>query len=465
MFCSAAIAKPWRPLNRKDRLINAVDLYRQLKQRLGTRGRNLGWNLAGQILPLAAGLVFLPLLVERLGTARFGFLSIVWVLIGYFSMFDLGLSRALTQRVAALSAIGEEQQLRTAVATGLALLGSIAAISVPLLLLGKNVVLTQFINTSPDLLGEASAGYIWLVLGVPIVIFGAGVRGLLEGQHRFAAVNLIRTPAGIAMFAAPWIASLFSVSVQWTTFSVFLVRLLQLIGFIIPAWPLLRDSLSRFDFEREEVKMLTSFGLWMTVSNIVAPILVYLDRFAIARLGGLSDVAYYSLPFDLVSRLLFISTAISGVMFPALSGAAVGHPHDVPKLVRQNYLLLWALCTPPILLIIVLAHPGLNLWVGPVFAERSTLVLQILALGVLINALTSVSTSTLHATRRADLTGKVQLIELPIYLGMLWLLVSRYGIVGAAVAWTLRVSMDILILRWLAGREVRKLAAKVPQPA
>lgn len=412
-----------------------------------------------------AGLVFLPLLVERLGTARFGFLSIVWVLIGYFSMFDLGLSRALTQRVAALSAIGEEQQLRTAIATGLALLGSIAAISVPLLLLGKTVVLTQLINTGPDLTAEARAGYIWLVLGVPIVILGAGIRGLLEGQHRFAAVNLIRTPAGIAMFAAPWVASLFSVSIEWTTFSVFLVRLLQFIGFVVPAWSLLSSALSRFDFDRGEVKMLTSFGLWMTVSNIVAPILVYLDRFAIARLGGLSDVAYYSLPFDLVSRLLFISTAISGVMFPALSGAIVGAQHDVPRLVRQNYLLLWGLCAPPILVVILLAYPGLNLWVGPEFAERSALVLQILALGVLINALTSVSTSVLHAARRADLTGKVQLLELPIYLGMLWVLVGNFGIVGAAMAWTLRVTMDITILRWLAGREIRKLANKAPAPA
>ena len=402
---------------------------------------------------MVAGLVFVPLLIHALGTARFGFLSLVWVLIGYFSLFDLGLSRALTQRVATLDAQADTARLRTAVATGMGLIGVLALASVPLLLAAKGLLLDTVVHTSTNLAGEASRAFPWLVLGVPVVILAAGVRGLLEGQHRFVAVNLVRTPAGILMFAAPWIATaLAGPTLEAVTFAVFVVRLVQLLGFTALALPLLRAALRRLAFDRAEVRLLFGFGLWMTVSNIVGPVLVYLDRFAISHFGSLSDVAFYSTPFDLIARLLFVSTAVSGVMFPVLSAAIARDPADVPRLVRQNYLLLLGLIAPVVLVVIVLAKPGLALWVGPAFAEKSAPVLQILSVGILVNSLTTVPFSVLQAMRRADLTAKIHLAELPVYLVLLAVLVQRFGIVGAAAAWLVRVVIDLALITWAARR-------------
>jgi O-antigen/teichoic acid export membrane protein len=56
--------------------------------------RNTIWNLIGQLVPLLVGMVAIPPLVRGLGIDRFGLLSLVWVIIGYFSFFDLGLGRA-----------------------------------------------------------------------------------------------------------------------------------------------------------------------------------------------------------------------------------------------------------------------------------------------------------------------------------------------------------------------------------
>ena len=61
---------------------------------------NTMWNLIGQIIPLVVGMVTIPLLVRGLGVDRFGLLSLVWIIIGYFNLFDLGLGRALTKLVA-----------------------------------------------------------------------------------------------------------------------------------------------------------------------------------------------------------------------------------------------------------------------------------------------------------------------------------------------------------------------------
>lgn len=78
-----------------------------------TRGsrltRNTVLNLVGQCAPLLVAIFAIPLLIRGLGTDRFGVLTLAWVVIGYFSLFDLGLSRALTMLVAEKLGAGREQ--------------------------------------------------------------------------------------------------------------------------------------------------------------------------------------------------------------------------------------------------------------------------------------------------------------------------------------------------------------------
>ena len=53
--------------------------------------RNMIFNFAGQAAPLLVALFAIPLLIDGLGTARFGVLALAWIVIGYFSFFVLGL--------------------------------------------------------------------------------------------------------------------------------------------------------------------------------------------------------------------------------------------------------------------------------------------------------------------------------------------------------------------------------------
>jgi len=71
-------------------------------------GKNTFLNLLGQALPLLAGLVALPFIVRGLGTDRFGLFSLVLVALSFFSVFDVGLGRAMTKFIA--DAIGRDQK-------------------------------------------------------------------------------------------------------------------------------------------------------------------------------------------------------------------------------------------------------------------------------------------------------------------------------------------------------------------
>jgi O-antigen/teichoic acid export membrane protein len=197
---------------------------------------------------------------------------------------------------------------------------------------------------------------------------------------------------------------------------------------------------------------LLRFGGWMTVSNIVGPLMVTLDRFLIAGLISVTAVAYYATPYELVTKLLLVPVAVVGVMFPAFSVSFVKDRGRAAVLYWRSLKFILLALFPIILLIVVLARNGLTLWLGADFAQHSTRVVQCLAVGVFANSLALVPFSFVQGVGRPDLTAKLHLLELPVYLGVLLWLIHADGIEGAALAWSARTVLDALVLFLIAKR-------------
>jgi O-antigen/teichoic acid export membrane protein len=180
----------------------------------------------------------------------------------------------------------------------------------------------------------------------------------------------------------------------------------------------------------------------MTVSNIVSPLMVSMDRFLIGATISMAAVAYYATPYEAITKLAIIPGALMGVLFPALSTTLASNRQQAGRLFRRTLTYVFLSLFPAVLVIVTFARPGLELWLGAEFARNSTVILQLLAVGVLINSLAYVPFGLIQADGRPDLTAKLHLAELPIYLAMLWFLVHAFGIIGAAIAWTTRVTVD-----------------------
>jgi len=97
---------------------------------------------------------------------------------------------------------------------------------------------------------------------------------------------------------------------------------------------------------------------------------------------------------------------------------------------------------PVVVLTIVAGACGLRIWLGADFAQHSFRVLQWLAAGVFPQSLAQVPFALVQGAGRPDLTAKLHLIELPLYMLALCWLISMYGVEGAAMAWTARVAVD-----------------------
>jgi len=170
---------------------------------LGLIVRNAPLVVLGEAVPLVAAVIAMPLLLARLGVDRLGVLSLAWVVIGYFSMFDLGIGRATTQIVAAHLAAGLAAKVPHVVTTALALLlllgcagGAVLAVLAPWLV-------QRALQLPDGLLQESRSALALLALTVPLVMLTSGLRGILEAERRFATVAALRAALGLISFLGP----------------------------------------------------------------------------------------------------------------------------------------------------------------------------------------------------------------------------------------------------------------------
>lgn len=407
-------------------------------------GRNSLYNLLGLGAPLLVGLAAMPPVVRGLGPERFGILGLVWVALAYLSLLDLGLSRATTRFAATALARGEVRELR-----GLATVAATTQLAMALVGGGAVAVLAgPFVHRVLDLSAahqaEAVGSFMTLAAAAPVLVVSNTFRGLLEAGHRFDLVNLIRGPTSAANFLVPLLGVWSGWSIVGIVLGVVVVRSLALVAYVtscLRLWPVLR----RPGFaKRGTARELLGFGGWVTVSSVISPLLVYVDRFLIGAVVSVGAVGYYTAPHEVVSRLAILPSSIAAALFPAFSAPAP--TGRLGRLFARSTKYLVALIAPPLLCLALLSTDLLRLWLGPEFAAAGGPVLQWLALGMIMNGLAFLPYGLLQGRGRPDLTAKFHLLELPLYLVLLWGLLNRWGIEGAAAAWAIRVTLDAILL-------------------
>ncbi|OAT81211.1 hypothetical protein A6M21_11365 [Desulfotomaculum copahuensis] len=414
--------------------------------------RNSLFNFIGQAVPILAGIFCMPGIVHLLGPDRFGVLSLAWMLINYFTLFDFGLGRAVTKFIA--DCLERKERFRLSSIIWTALSGQLLLSLVAALILFElvPVLVLRVFQIPPLLHAEARHTFIALACSLPPVLLSNGLRSILGGGQRFDLINLVALPVSTLYFVIPLVALSAGLTLP------VVVALLGATGaasalvylfFCLKIFPETRRPV----ISRQTLKYLLSFGGWVTVSNIISPVLVYLDRFLIGALLSVAAVAYYTAPYEVVTRLWIFPVSLVNCLFPAFSAMSAGESRSVMSdMYGRSMKFLLLIVGPVVFVTMLFARDILLLWLGADYAARSTLVFQILAVGVLINSLAQIPFALVQGAGRPDVSAKFHLIELPLYVGLLWFVLHRSGIEGAAVAWTMRVTLDAVLLMIASGR-------------
>ncbi len=411
--------------------------------------RNTSYNLVGAAVPILLALVTVPIYLHLVGIERYGVLAIAWLLLGYFGLFDLGLSRATAHRIAAQRDESEAERaatLWTAIAAnlGMGLIGAGVLWPVSLWYFA-----TQF-EAAASLRTEMLAAVPLLALSVPVATMTGVLLGALQGRERFLETNVISV-------TSTTLFQLFPLAVAWLNGpDIFWLLLAALAARIVALGALWRSCRRHvvgahgFRFDREQMRKLMGFGGWVATAAILAPILVMADRFVIGAALSAAAVAIYTVPFQLAQRLSVIPTALGNALFPRLS--ASGGEEQIALGTKASRTLA-CLMTLPVLGAIFVLDPFLDLWVGHQIGVQAAPIGKILFIGYWANAFAIVPYIRLQAQGRPDIVTKLLLAQIIPYLLLLHFGLGRWALVGAALAFTIRCIADYGLLSFAAGRK------------
>ena len=415
-------------------------------------GRNVILNLAGSVVPGVAFLIAVPLLVRALGDERFGVLTLAWTALGYFSVFDLGVGHALTQAVADRLGAGKDDEVGSVVWTSLWTVVPIGAAAGAIVFL-LAPWLGGVLKLSPELRAEATTTFRVLALAVPFAAASGALRGALQAHQYFGLVNAFRIPLALITFLGPLVTLPFTRSLVPAVLVLSIGRaLLTLANYVavVRVLPSVRDS--RRTLDRGLARELLRVGGWMQVSHVVSPLMVTLDRFVIGAILGVGMVSYYAAPQELATKLWLFNVAAVPVFFSAVSATSTRDANRTVLMFDKLLRIIIAVLFLPTLVLVALAPEILRVWLGAPFEAASTLVMQLFAVAVFVNCLAQAAMGVIWGLGRPDLTAKVHLLELPLFGALLIILLDRFGLAGAAIAWSVRHIVDAGVLLVVTGR-------------
>lgn len=401
--------------------------------------KNSIYNLAGFIVPTTLAIPALGILSRQLGTESFGIFTLVFALIGYASIFDAGITRAVIREIAIFRNDDLEKKKIISTASFVVIfLGVIAS----LILYFNAERISSLLKVSQIYVAQVVHSLTIIAFIIPVYLLNQVWLAYLEGEEKFGNINIQKCISSTLLAVLPAVFCIYSPELISAVIGLAIARLFSLIiTFFIG---------KRFIFEAK-VKIyfptlirLVSFGGWLAISNIISPLMVYFDRFVISHVMGAAKVAFYTAPSEGVTRLINIPYALSRALFPKLSN--IKTHQEKRKLEQKSYLIISLVCLPIVLLGIIFAKFILTLWLGPDYAGTAVLVMQILLIGFYFNSLAQIPYSALQASGYSRTTALIHVFEIFPYLFLLFWLTGQYGVIGTAIAWSFRTIADFIIL-------------------
>lgn len=420
---------------------------------MASLARGTLYNMAGSLTPLAIALVTVPAYLKVIGPERYGVLAIFWLLLGYFGLFDLGLSRATAYHMAASD---DRDVQRTVFWTSTAINPVFGLVGGAALYWGASTFFDHVFNvSSATLRAEIRHSLFIIALAVPVATLTGTFTGVLNGKAAFGRLNLVTAISSSGFQLFPLLAALtIGVGLDVLLIAAMLPRVLGMILLGYLSWNLTaRGTAPRCSWPM--FKKLFAFGGWASVTSMLGSLLVLGDRFVIGTFLNATMVGYYTIPFQLTQRVVVVPSAITTALFPKLAAA---EPNDRAALAKVGNRAIIGILLPILAVAIACSGIFLRLWVGQSTANLIDSTMKILLIATMINSLALVPCVSLQASGRPDLVARAIMIEIPIFLPLFVLAVKFGGLTGCAIVVAARFYFDLLLQNWFSQR-------RLPAPA
>lgn len=408
--------------------------------------RNTGWNFFGEIWLLAIAFFATPFIVRTLKPDLYGIYALIFVIIGYFSFLQLGLGTASVKYIAQYAAVDDEKNIRKIFWSCLLSYVFLGLSGTAIIASAAHGLVFRFFKIGPAY-SELTAFCIRVgSMGFAISIVTTAVCSMLRAAERFDILSgvsvFFRTLQILAVIFILKLGLSLKEVVVWTV----IVQASALFTFSCVTF-LLFPFLKKPVFDGSALLKLLKFGGFVSVSGVVNPVLQNIEKIFLTAAGSLSSLTYYYVPYNLTAKFQIAPSALSGAIFPTFSSFHSSRNDAANRQLHYRstlYLALFSVFFASF--IIFFGQDFLRVWIGGDFADRSAGILTILVLAGFVNSTAWPSLTALQGLGRPYIPAIFHAAELILYVPAAYLLILRWGGMGAAWAWFIRIAVDALLL-------------------
>ncbi|WP_437880298.1 flippase [Pseudomonas sp. LRF_L74] len=401
--------------------------------------KNSFWNIGGFVVPSLIAIPAMGVIARILGVELFGLFTIFFTIFGFASILDAGLSRAVIREVSIYRS--DSAKLVEILSTSLITVLVVSVVGSMIFYMSSSAIASAF-SVSAEHFQDVVLALKIISISFPFMLVSQIYTGVLEGLENFRSINLQKTITGSILALLPLFFILSDASLSAGVAGLALARIIS--TFINHYCVDRHVRITLLAFDRIVCRQLLSNGGWVSVSNLVSPLILYCDRFVLANMFGAKNVAFYTAPSEVVNRISVFPNAISRVLFPLFSHSQAQGFKD--KSVRNGYLLVTGSAILVSLPFFLFPDLILNFWVGKEYGCESANILIVLLIGMLVNSMAQVEFAEIQAKGYFKVTAIIHVVELVPYFCILFFLLDMYGLIGAACASTFRAALDFVFL-------------------
>lgn len=409
------------------------------------------WTITGQFLPMIVAFVATPFTIRFLGSEGYGVLILIGLIPTYFSFADLGMGIASTkfgsEAFADRNSVKEGEIVRTAVF--IALCTSLVFV-VPIFL-SSSLIVAGF--NVPERFQEAAS----MALKITSVSFAIGILSSVLNTPMLARLRMdlntltTSTPKVLLAVITPivlyWGGGI--IGAAWVGLFVGILGIASVVAYSGNLLPQLFGLSIRFDLFRPLLK----FGIGIVLSGIASTLLSGFEKLALSQLVSVKALAYYSIAFTFAGMATMVSIAVMQPLVPAFSQLmSIEKRPELETLSGRILKLEIILLIPALTCLLIIARPFFSVWLGEEFASGSSLPFYLLLPGLVFNIVAFIPHGILIASGNTNALAKLYWIELPLSILLTVLLVNYLEIAGAAIAWSIRIAADTILLFWLSKK-------------
>lgn len=433
--------------------------------------RNSLANALRYLVVFATALYITPYIIKSIGDAQYGFWALIFSILGYAGLLDMGIQMATIKLVAQYNKQGDAKQLSALCSTVLLFFVVIGAVASLACWFALPPLMPRFVSDPPTL---AISGRILAILGVDVLfVFLCNVFvGISLGLQQYHIRGLIDMISAVVKLAGTIAVLRLGMGLTGLT----MLKLgLDILTTGAMLWTCLRGNkqlrLSPFLANKASFMETFQFGSKLLVSSTMTRINAYTIPVIIATALSTTFTAYYNAASSICGFFKEILYSLTASFLPIFSALLSSGEEEAATRLYFRYSRFILLLTLPGYALLYLSGPAiLEAWINPQYAEHGGPLLRLLVLAALLDGLQPLAGRTIIGGGRLKAYVAWTSCATALSIAGSFVLVPRLGIVGTGWSLCGASAMNLVIVTAIlrkypgipAGRYLRALLGLVP---